>query len=275
MGLTIFPPDINASDWAYRGSDRAGRVGLMQLKALREEFAQRIVVERQDHGAYRSLQDFLDRLKPEIAQATLLIKAGCFDSIAGELTRPALIWRLFAAQSEKPAGYLPIPPEYSAQQKLSHELELFGFPLSGHPLELFADRVAGLSHLPARDLAQHVGKHVTLLGWMVTEKIVSTKQGEPMEFVTFEDQTSLYDATFFPGTYRRYCHLLASDQAYLVTGVVEEHFATVTVTVTRFRPLSASDAEDTIVLEEDAAEPYTERHDTLSPDPLRHFHLDL
>ncbi|HQV44817.1 MAG TPA: DNA polymerase III subunit alpha, partial [Nitrospira sp.] len=275
MGLTILPPDINASDWAYRGSDRAVRVGLMQLKALREEFAQRIVVERQDHGAYRSLQDFLDRLKPEIAQATLLIKAGCFDSIAGELTRPALIWRLFAAQSEKPAGYLPIPPEYSAQQKLSHELELFGFPLSGHPLELFADRVAGLSHLPARDLAQHVGKHVTLLGWMVTEKIVSTKQGEPMEFVTFEDQTSLYDATFFPGTYRRYCHLLASDQAYLVTGVVEEHFATVTVTVTRFRPLSASDAEDTIVLEEDAAEPYTERHDTLSPDPLRHLHLDL
>ena len=275
MGLTILPPDINASDWAYRGSSRAVRVGLMQIKALRKEFAQRIVTERHEQGAYRSLQDFLDRLKPEIAQATLLIKAGCFDAIAGELTRPALIWRLFAAQSEKPIGYLPIPPEYSAQQKLSQELELFGFPLSRHPLELFTDVVAGLPHLPARDLAQHVGKEVTLLGWMVTEKIVSTKKGEPMEFVTFEDQTSLYDATFFPETYRRYCHLLASDQAYLVTGVVEEHFATVTVTVTRLRPLSAPDAEDSISLEEDAPEPYTERHDTFSPDPLRHLHLDL
>jgi error-prone DNA polymerase len=275
MGLTILPPDINASDWAYRGSGRAVQVGLMQLKALRKEFAQRIVVERKNHGAYRSLQDFLVRVNPEIAQATLLIKSGCFDSIAGELTRPALIWRLFAAQSGKPAGCLPIPPEYSAQQKLGHELELFGFPLSGHPLEFFKDVVAGRSHLPARDLAQHVGKHVTLLGWMVTEKIVSTKQGEPMEFVTFEDQTGLYDATFFPDIYRRCCHLLASDQAYLVTGVVEEHFATVTVTVTRLRPLSAPGAEDTIVLEEDAGEPYTERHDTLSPDPLRHLHLDL
>jgi DNA-directed DNA polymerase III PolC len=275
MGLTILPPDINVSDWPYRGSNRAVRVGLMQLKALRKKFAQRIVVERQDHGAYRSLQDFLVRVNPEIAQATLLIKAGCFDSIAGELTRPALIWRLFAAQSGKPAGYLPIPPDYSPQQKLSHELELFGFPLSEHPLELFKDVVASLSYLPARDLAKHVGKHVTLLGWMVTEKIVSTKQGEPMEFVTFEDQTSLYDATFFPDIYRRYCHLLASDQAYLVTGVVEEHFATVTVTVTQLRPLSAPDAEGTISLEEDAAEPYTERHDTLSPDPLRHLHLDL
>ena len=71
---------------------------------------------------------------------------------------------------------------------------------------------------------------------MVTEKVVSTKKGEPMEFVTFEDQTSLYDATLFPDTYRQYCHLLASNQAYLVTGVVEEHFATVTVTVTQLRP---------------------------------------
>ena len=41
-----------------------------------------------------------------------------------------------------------------------------------------------------------------------------------MEFMTFEDQTSLYDATFFPDTYRRYCHLLGTNQAYVVTGVV-------------------------------------------------------
>lgn len=60
-----------------------------------------------------------------------------------------------------------------------------------------------------------------------------------MEFMTFEDQTSLYDATFFPDTYRRYCHLLGTNQAYVVTGVVEEHFGTVTLTVSRLRPLSS------------------------------------
>jgi DNA polymerase III alpha subunit len=98
------------------------------------------------------------------------------------------------------------------------------------------------THFRDNDETKPYSKH------RVTEKIVSTKKGEPMEFVTFEDQTSLYDATFFPKTYRRYCHLLASDQAYLVTGVVEEHFATVTVTVTQLRPLSAPDAEDTISL---------------------------
>ena len=72
---------------------------------------------------------------------------------------------------------------------------------------------------------------MTVIGWLVTEKIISTKKGEPMEFITLEDQTSLYDATLFPQTYRRYCHLLATNQAYVVTGLVEEQFSTVTLTV--------------------------------------------
>lgn len=263
MGLTILPPDINTSDWAYRGSGRTIRVGLMQLKALREDFATHIVAEREARGPYRSLQHFLDRLKPETAQTTLLIKAGCFDSVAGELTRPALIWKLFACQSATSARYLPIPPEYSTQQRLQQEHALFGFSLSSHPLDLMTHQTAGRSSsVHARDLAHHVGKEVTLLGWLVTEKIVSTKKGEPMEFVTFEDHTSLYDATFFPNTYRRYCHLLASNHAYLIAGVVEEQFGTVTVTVKALRPLASPNSEeDGDPLEEGAGYGYSRRHD--------------
>ena len=197
----------------------------------------------------------MDRVKPETAQATLLIKAGCFDSIAGELTRPGLIWRIYAIQAGDPARYVPIPPEYSSSQQLVHEVELFGFPLIGHPLERFRGVLAGMSMSPvsANQLAQHVSRTVTVLGWLVTEKVVTSKKGEPMEFVTFEDQTSLYDATFFPDTYRRYCHLLAPNQAYLVTGLVEEHFGTITVTVNHLRLFSPQESENAHALLEDLA----------------------
>ena len=243
MGLTILPPDINASDWAYRGSGQTVRVGLMQIASLHEDLVTRILTERQTNGLYRSLADFLDRVKPEMAQAALLIKAGCFDSMAGELTRPALLWRLFASQATKPPGYLPIPPEYARSQQLTHELSLFGFPLSCHPLDLFEDVLVRIPHILARDLAQHVGEVVTVIGWLVTEKIISTKKGEPMEFMTLEDQTSLYDATIFPDLYRRYCHLLATNQAYILTGLVEEQFSTVTLTVKELRLLASHDVE--------------------------------
>lgn len=99
--------------------------------------------------------------------------------------------------------------------------------------------------VPARELAQYVGRTVTLLGWLVTEKIVTSRKGEPMEFVTFEDQTSLYDATFFPDTYRRYCHLLGTNQAYVLTGVVEEHIGTVKLTINRLQPLSSPTSAET------------------------------
>ena len=231
MGLTILPPDINASTWAYSGSGKTVRVGFMQIKGLQENLAKQLIADREQHGPYRSLSDFLNRLKLDYAQAKLLIKAGCFDSIAGELTRPALLWRLLASQATKPPSFIPIPTEYSAEKKLHHELTLFRFPLHCHPLDLFKNTLAATPHILAKDLDHYVGKEVTLVGWLLTEKIVSTKNGEPMEFITLEDRTGMYDVTVFPNIYRQYCHLLATNQAYVLTGLVEEHFATVTVTV--------------------------------------------
>jgi DNA polymerase III alpha subunit len=74
MGLTILPPDINISEWGYTGVGRSVRVGLMQIKSLHEDLASRIMLERQTNGPYRSLHDVLDLVKPEMAQAALLIK---------------------------------------------------------------------------------------------------------------------------------------------------------------------------------------------------------
>jgi error-prone DNA polymerase len=258
MGLTILPPDINRSDWVYLGSDNTIRVGFMQIKTLREELVKQIVIERGAHGPYRSLHDFLDRLKPDVAQAKLLIKAGCFDAIAGDLTRPGLIWRLLAFHAGQKNQYVPIPREYSAQQQWAHEWELFGFPVSRHPLDLLKDMVGSIASVPACDLAHHVGRTITLVGWLVTEKIVSSKKGEPMEFVTFEDQTGLYDATFFPSTYWQCCHLLAPNQAYLVTGRVEEHFAAFTLTVIELRLCSSPESQwEDAHLAHSSNEPFT------------------
>lgn len=70
-----------------------------------------------------------------------------------------------------------------------------------------------------------------MIGWLITEKIISTKKGEPMEFITFEDETGPYDVPLFPKTYRRYCYLLATNQVYVVAGRVEEPFSAVPLPV--------------------------------------------
>lgn len=239
MGLTILPPDINASDWAYTGAGSSIRIGLMQIKTLRRELVDRLVADRTTAGPFRSFREFLDRIRPEPAQARVLIKTGCFDSIAGELTRPALLWRLAAWQRESPPGYLPIPRDYAFAQRISHECALLRFPLSCHPLDLYQTFLSQKACVPACEVARYVGRTITMAGVLITEKLVHTKHGEPMEFASFEDLTGLYDVTLFPDTYRQYCHLLTTNQTYIVTGLVEKQFSACTVTLVALEPLDS------------------------------------
>lgn len=235
MGLTIQPPDLNASDWAYQGQGKNLRVGLMQIKGLRQDVVTTLIAQRATQGPFRSLQDFLERVQPDPSQARLLIKAGCFDRIAGELTRPALLWRLLAWRQHSPLGYLPIPPEYPLSQLIAQEIETFGFPLRCHPLDLVPASHIPTEIVPACEMAQHIGRSIMMMGVLITEKVVHTKRGDPMEFVSFEDLTGLYDATIFPDVYRRTGHLLGTNRAYVIEGRVEAHFAAVTLTVTAIR----------------------------------------
>jgi DNA polymerase III alpha subunit len=72
MGLTILPPDINASAWAYTGSGTTVRVGLMQIKGLQEDLVKQIIAEREQNGPYRSLSDFLSRVKLDYSPSQIV-----------------------------------------------------------------------------------------------------------------------------------------------------------------------------------------------------------
>ena len=238
MGLTIQPPDLNESDWVYQGREKNLRVGLMQIKGLRQDVVAELMAKRAAQGPFRSLQDFLERVSPDASQVRLLIKAGCFDRLAGELTRPALLWRLLAWREHSPPRYLPIPPEYPLLRLITEEIEILGFPLRCHPLDLVPANHVPATVVPACDMTHHIGRVVTMMGVLITGKVVHTKQGDPMEFVSFEDLSGLYDATIFPDIYRKTCHLLKTNRAYVVEGRVDAHFAAVTRTVTAIRKAS-------------------------------------
>ena len=91
--------------------------------------------------------------------------------------------------------------------------------------------------LPARELERHTGRRVTTVGWYVTGKPVLTKHGEPMEFLSFEDTTAIYEATFFPRAYRRFCSMISRTRPYLLRGRVEENYGVVSLNVDDVKPL--------------------------------------
>jgi error-prone DNA polymerase len=246
MGLEILPPDINQSEIKYTGRNREIRVGLMQLKALSQEARELILHERSKRGPFTGLEDFLLRIGPHLRfqDVRILIKVGCFDSIARGLTRSSLMWqalRFYGGdhQEEEPPTLLPTSPAFSPVKQppypkdlmLKYELETLGLLLSLHPLNRYEDILQGLDFVRAKDLHTYVGKGVTTIGWLVTGKTVHTKDGEPMKFVSFEDTTGLYETVFFPRVYNRFCHMLNEMRPYILKGKVEEDFGSISVTV--------------------------------------------
>jgi DNA polymerase-3 subunit alpha/error-prone DNA polymerase len=89
----------------------------------------------------------------------------------------------------------------------------------------------------ARDLNRFAGHRIRFAGWLITGKVVYTKHGEPMEFLSFEDETGIVETTFFPMVYDQFCHMIDWGRPYLLSGKVEENWGAFTLTVDMVLPL--------------------------------------
>ena len=76
-----------------------------------------------------------------------------------------------------------------ARERLRREFSVLGFLCDRHPIELYADAVHRADTVKAADVPRRVGRRVRFAGWLITGKVVETKKGEPMEFLTFETTT--------------------------------------------------------------------------------------
>jgi DNA polymerase III alpha subunit len=101
-GVTILPPDVNASAAGTTGKDGVIRIGFQFIKGLSAEAVERILVGRSEsrkvgkceRSDYRDLPDLRQRtaLKPD--DLRLLVKVGALDSIANGMTRPEMLWEV-------------------------------------------------------------------------------------------------------------------------------------------------------------------------------------
>jgi len=89
----------------------------------------------------------------------------------------------------------------------------------------------GMDYVRACDLRKYVGRHIAMIGWLITGKTVLTKEGDPMKFLSFEDSTGIYETVFFPKVYHRYCHMLDASRPYVMKGRVEEDFGSINLNV--------------------------------------------
>jgi DNA-directed DNA polymerase III PolC len=245
LGIKIHPPCVNGSGLRWEGEQRNIRVGLLSIRDLSQKSMINIIQKRKD-GLYQSSIDFWQRVPLQKDESRALIQAGALDSFVENDNRGKLFWELaqfrYAGEMQKSSSLFdftlpPAPelPDISRLQRLRQEYQILGFLCDEHPILLHGDALNGRTK--GVDIPAQSGKQVAFAGWLISGKIVSTKTGEAMEFLTFEDETALVETVFFPKVYRRYATRLSTGRAYMLWGIVEEEFGTTTLTVSKLRPL--------------------------------------
>ncbi len=269
LGVEVLRPDVNLSEPGFVA--RGGRIvtGLGEIKGLSLAAQERLIEERRRGGPYAGLDDLLRRTEIGYADARKLVLAGALDRVESGANRPEMLWRLrvrkgasdptspgarsrkagkrraddrpLLAMLEQAAPVVPTPElrDYDEQKVLELEHEVLGFLCTAHPLEVFRPTAAcgpagdrgGAPWIKANELREHVGRTVRILSWPVSAKTITTTTGEHMEFVSFEDETALYEAVLFPRPYRRFANLLFCDFPVTVTGEVDEDYGALSLIV--------------------------------------------
>ncbi len=209
-------------------------LGFIHIQSLERDVAHRIMEQRAQHGPFASLEDFVARMDIGREQLDLLIRIGAFRWT--DKTKCELMWHKYSVHNpqEKHVTNQPLlfGPGYHVNYELPtleestydqafDEMELLGFPLCS-PFELLEERPRETVRV-TRELNDLIGKHISMLGYYVTRKPVTTVNGKLMTFGTWLDEEGRYfDTTHFPISLDRYP--FKGKGLYLIHGKVTEDF---------------------------------------------------
>jgi DNA polymerase-3 subunit alpha len=152
---------------------------------------------------------------------------------------------LFDIGENKPsinAPGLPEIGEWDEKQFLSFEKESLGFYLTGHPLtrhEELLDKFTNANAVSIKDLKD--GGIVRIGGLVQNTKIINTKRGDQMAFVTIEDMHGAVEVIVFSRVFTDTRDLLLVDRPVLVQGQVQKDEQSVKILADEVIPIEKAE----------------------------------
>ena len=221
--LDVMKPYINVSDIDYTIYNGKLVYPLSNIKNVGITTSKCIVEER-NKGKFKDIFDFFARCYNKCVNSKTLdslIKAGCFDHFLNQktidnnldiLTNYSALGGLLS-DDMKPE--LVLYDDYSRQELLQREIEVFGTYITKHPVSEFKHKYQAI------DLSQinnYFNKDVLTVIYVEKINKIKTKSGEDMLFITGSDETATVEYVLFNDL------SLEAGHIYLVNGKVEKRY---------------------------------------------------
>ncbi len=246
MGLTVHPPDVNESVYAFRIAGPASiRFGLGAIKGVGESAVQAIIEERDARGPFQNLPDLcrridLQRVNRRVFEA--LIRSGSLDRIGpnratltaeleramhlGEQNSRAMsvgqvdLFGLSAAENR-------VVADWSEAQRLAGERETLGLFLSGHPITPYepdlkflvtarlVDVCGPKPTAPAGERAWTQGKPATVAGL-----VLEIRRRPNRVTLILDDRSARLEVSLYEEIFQQFRDIIVKDAILIVEGTL-------------------------------------------------------
>ncbi len=239
-GLTILPPDVNASEYRFVPVDASTlRYGLGAVRGTGES-AINAILQARGEKPFTDLFDFCSRVDKRSVNRRVveaLVRAGAFDALDANRARLlASVGRALEAaeqaeaqasqeslfgEAEAPRGganVLVDAPPWDMKQKLMEEKVALGFYLSGHLFKVYERELARFPRVALAKLSP--GERVWMAGIVVAARVQMTRRGRMM-VVMLDDASAQVEISVFNELFERHREKLKEDSLLVVAGKVQ------------------------------------------------------
>ncbi len=245
MGLTVLPPSINESGVKFNVVDGKIRYAMSAVKNVGREAVKKIVEERESGGAFTSLGNVCERLLLNRKMLESLIRCGALDNLgSNRATMLASVDRVLelskklnedrdsdqlslfdfgmAEEAKAPVIELTQMQEYPFKDLLEMEKEMIGFYVSGHPLDVYGEKLyRKVSHRISQLAEAEDGARIKTAGMISGLTRRYTKKGDQMASFVLEDQLGGIRCAVFPKAYEKLQYMLVEGRAVQVAARVK------------------------------------------------------
>ncbi len=253
MGLTLLPPDVNSGQLQFVVDNENNIIyGLGAIKGLGEGPVDSIIVARES-GPFKDLFDFCARIDPrKVNKRALeaLVRSGAFDKLGPQvdldydrsvmiLAIPEAVKAAEQSMANADSGMTDLFGEvvpsggedgdvyedfrrvrrWTMKERLHGEKETLGLYLTGHPIDEYEEELTHMvscriSHAKADKAKQ------TVAGLVVAFRVMKTKRGDTMAFITLDDRTGRIEVAVFSDTYEANRDKLLKDAMLVIEGQI-------------------------------------------------------
>ena len=250
IGINVLPPDAEKSDVNFTVDDNGNILyGFSAIKGVGK--SSEIILERRKEKEINSVKDFFTMFENNelnVRKMEMLAKAGVLDNICKKdpliKSRSRLLFNfeeiynkyktkknvkrkqqsLFELESDEPKILEP-SPKFKIQT-LIYEKEVLGTFVSRHPLD-YASEVEDENWEEIcntqEDLENKRKKTVKCLGTIESCRVITTKKGQKMCFLTMLGKNISFDVTVFPTTFDKYKDILKNGNSLFMTNYVDDY----------------------------------------------------